>query len=236
MPMIVAQYDANLNLIPTNGSPLVAFTNGEVQQMTSGGTTTTVTVVSTDETGVATVSIEWVAPGFAVLAFFPYLGTVVPGQLPISLLGPCATTSGSITYAFYTTVRALPPDNNVPQQFVDLWNSSGGDQTQAWNFIYGQILYVYDMLFNVMLEFVNLGDQKKFADNIYGIWSAISAESALESSYAMPITRDLSAGKRLALQLWIYLIASGYPVPITVNSIPVGWPGPPAPPPSGAAH
>ncbi len=222
-PLIVAQYDANLNLIPTNGSPLVAFTNGDIQQMTSGGTTTTVTAVTTDETGVATVSIEWAAPGFAVLAFFPYLGTFVPGQLPISLLGPCATTSGSITYAFYATVRALPPDNDVPQQFVDLWNSSGGDQTQAWNFIYGQILYVYDMLFNVMLEFVNLGDQQAFASSISGIWSAISAESALESSYAMPITRDLSAGKRLTLQLWIYLIANNYPVPINVSSIPPGW-------------
>jgi hypothetical protein len=234
-PLIVAQYDANLNLIPTGGSPLVAFTNGDIQQMTSGGTTTTVTVVTTDETGVATVSIEWVAAGFAVLAFFPYAGPVVPGQLPISLLGPCATTSGSITYAFYTTVRALPGDNNVPQQFVDLWNSSNGDQTKAWNFIYGQILYVYDMLFNVMLEYVNLGDPGAFAGAISGIWSAISAESALESSYAMPITRDLSAGKRLALQLWIYLIAMNYPVPINVNSIPPGW-APPSNPPSGAAH
>jgi hypothetical protein len=228
--VMVAQYDANLSLIPTNGSPLITFTNGDVQTVTSGGTTTTVTVVTTDETGVATVEIEWAAAGFAVLAFFPFLGDLVPGQLPISLLGPCATTSGSITYAFYATVRALPADNAVPQQFVDLWNSTGGDQTQAWNFIYNEILYIYDMLFNVMLKHVNLGSQTAFAGSIYYIWPTISSEEALESSQAMPITRDLSAGKRLALQLWIYLIANCYDVPnFSVNSIPPGWAPPPPP-------
>jgi hypothetical protein len=228
-PVIVAQYDANLSLIPTTGSPLIAFTNGDVQQLTSGGVTTTVTSVTTDETGVATVTIEWVAAGFAVLAFYPYTEGNLPSP-PISLLGPDQTTSGSITYAFYTTVRALPPDNAVPQQFVDLWNSSDGDQTQAWNFIYNQILYVYDMLFNVMLAHVNLGSQMDFASSIYYIWPTISAEEALESSQAMPITRDLSAGKRLALQLWIYLIANDYSVPdFNVNSIPSGWAPPPPP-------
>ena len=31
-------------------------------------------------------------------------------------------------------------------------------------------------------------------------------------------------GKRLALQLWIYLVANGYNVPsFNVNSIPAGW-------------
>jgi hypothetical protein len=47
---------------------------------------------------------------------------------------------------------------------------------------------------------------------------------AQESTYAMPITRDLSAGKRLALQLWIYLVANNYNVQnFNVNSIPAGW-------------
>lgn len=221
--VMVAQYDANLSLIPTNGSPLIAFTNGNQQTVMSGGITTAVTIATSDENGLANVAIEWVAPGFAVLAFFPYSGAMLPGP-PISLLGPCATTSGSITYAFYTTVRALPEDDAVPKQFVDLWSSTNGDQTQAWNFIYNDILYVYDMVFNVMLEFVNLGNQSAFAQSISSIWSAISVESAEESSYAMPITRDLSAGKRLTLQLWIYLIANNYNVPnFSVSSIPPDW-------------
>jgi hypothetical protein len=221
--VMVAQYDANLSLIPTNGSPLVYFANGEIQNLMSGGTTTTVTTLTTNGDGVGNCSIGWSEPGFAVLAFFPYSGNTIPGP-PISLLGPCQTTSGSITYAFYTTVRALPADDGVPQQFVDLWNSTNGDQTQAWNFIYTNILYIYDMLFNVMLKFVNLGDQSAFARKIVPIWSAISAENAVEGTTAMPITRDLSAGKRLTLQLWIYLIANDYKVAdFNVNSIPADW-------------
>jgi hypothetical protein len=224
--MMVAQYDANVSLIPASGSPLVEFTNGNVQTIMSGGTVTNITIVTSDDNGKANVSIGWVAPGFAVLAFFPYSGTMLPGP-PISLLGPCATTSGSITYAFYATVRALPADDGVPQQFVDLWNANQ-DQTAAWNFIYNEILYLYDMVFSVMLEYVNLGSRTAFADNIQYIWPAISSSSAVESTYAMPITRDLSSGKRLALQLWIYLIANNYDVPgFNVDSIPAGW-APPA--------
>jgi hypothetical protein len=49
-------------------------------------------------------------------------------------------------------------------------------------------------------------------------------EAAQDSTLAMPITRDMSAGKRLALQLWIYLVANNYNVPnFNVNSIPAGW-------------
>jgi hypothetical protein len=223
--VMLAQYDANLSLIPTSGAPLVAFTSGDIQQVTSGGVTTTVTVVTSESDGVAPVTIGWVAPGFAVLAFFPYSGSNLPLP-PTSLLGPGSTISGSITYAYYATVRALPADNSVPQQFVDVWNTTPPSENQAaaWNFIYLNILYVYDMLFNVMLEHVDLGSQSAFASSIYGIWSAISVESSAESTYYMPITRDLSAGKRLALQLYVYLIANNFNVPnFNVNSIPPGW-------------
>jgi hypothetical protein len=224
--VLIAQYDANLALIPaTDGAPLIAFTNGDVQQVTSQGVTTTVTVVTSEADGVATASIGWVAPGFAVLAFFPYSGSTLPLP-PTALLGPGSTINGSITYAYYTTVRALPADNSVPQQFVDVWNTTPppDNQAAAWDFIYRNILYVYDMLFNVMLEHVNLGSQSQFASSINGIWSAISVESAAESTYYMPITRDLSAGKRLALQLYIYLIANNFNVPnFNVSSIPPGW-------------
>ena len=212
--VMIAQYDASLSLIPTGPPPLVAFTNGDRQTVTSNGIPTDVTVVTTDGNGNASVDIAWVTPGFAVLAFFPYSGSTLP---PPSLFP-------TITSAFYTTVRCLPADDAVPQQFVDLWNSSNGDQTLAWNFIYNEILYVYDMVFSVMLEYVNLGSQADFAKSAASIWSAISEESFPESTYAMPITRDLSAGKRETLQLYIYLIENNYNVPnFGVGSIPPGW-------------
>jgi len=88
------------------------------------------------------------------------------------------------------------------------------------------------MLFNVMLKFVNLGSEAAVKSNLSGIWNAIAQDAALESTFAMPITRDMSSGKRLALQLWIYLVANNYNVPnFNVNSIPAGW----APPQKKAA-
>jgi hypothetical protein len=216
--LMVVKYDGNLNLIPTNQPQYVNFTNGEqtIINVPNGNqyVSTYVSIYETDQNGNATVGIEAQNPGFPVLAFLPFSGDILPQP--------------SLSYdftddAFYTTVRVLSFDDSIPQEFVDLWNGTG-DQAQAWNFIYFQILYVYDMLFNVMLEYVNLGSQQAVEQNISSIWSAISQESAAESTYAMPITRDLSAGKRLTLQLWIYLVANNYNVPdFNVDSIPSGW-------------
>lgn len=151
--------------------------------------------------------------------FFPYTGDNLP-QPPAILLSQSVSL---ITYAFYTTVRVLPFDETVPGKLVEIWNTTG-NQEQAWQLIYTNILHVYDMLFSVMLQYVNLGSQSAVTAHLSGIWNAISEEAAQESSYAMPITRDLSAGKRLALQLWIYLAANDYNVPgFNVNSIPAGW-------------
>jgi hypothetical protein len=173
-----------------------------------------VSLFTTDQNGVATVGIAAQSPGFPVLAFFPFTGNTLP-QPPASF--------NFLDDAFYTTVRVLPFDDQVPQQFLDLWNSTK-DPTQAWEFIYNEILYVYDMLFNVMLEFVNLGSQTAVENNLSGIWSAIAQEAAVESTYAMPITRDLSEGKRVTLQLWIYLVSNQYKLDaLSVDSIPAGW-------------
>jgi hypothetical protein len=213
--LLAQYYDSNLDLLPSNQAPLVEFLNGNVVTINAGGIETVVTILTTDGNGNATASIRAQGPGFPVIAFFPF---AEGDPLPQPPAGFNFTDD-----AFYTTVRVLPFDDAVPQEFVDLWNNSG-DQTAAWNFMYFQILYIYDMLFNVMLKYVNLGSQQAVEQSLSGIWSAIAEASADESTYAMPITRDMSAGKRLALQLWIYLVANGYNVPnFSVNSIPPGW-------------
>jgi hypothetical protein len=196
----------------------VNFTNGQQKSVPVPGSnppvSADVAIFSTDQNGIATVGIAAQNPGFPVLGFFPFSGDTLP-QPPASF--------SFIDSAFYTTVRVLPFDDQVPQAFVDLWNSTY-NQTQAWDFVYKEILYLYDMLFNVMLKFVNLGSETAVKSNLSGIWNAIAQDAALESTFAMPITRDMSAGKRLALQLWIYLVANNYNVPnFNVNSIPPGW-------------
>jgi hypothetical protein len=216
--LLVAQYDSGLNLLPSNHVPFVSFTNGNPTTITVPGDsptiTTNVTVLTTDENGLAAVGIAAQGPGFPVLAFFPFSSGTLP-QPPISF---------DVTDdAFYTTVRVLPFDDGLPAAFVNLWNGAQ-NQAQAWAFVYGQVLYLYDMLFNVMLEFVNLGNQQAVEGSISYIWPLISKEAAVESTMAMPVTRDMSAGKRLTLQLWIYLVANNYNVPnFNVGSIPAGW-------------
>lgn len=216
--VLIAQYDQNLGLVPTQATPLIVFGSGEQSVVTSGGAPTIVAKVTSDDTGVANLAIAPFTPGFAVLAFYPYTGDTAPVPQP-SLFGPTMP----IMSAFYTTIRILPFDDALPQRFVDQWNA-GQNQTLAWQFIYNQILYLYDMVFNVMLEFVNLGSQTAVEGAIGSIWKLTSAEAAKESTMAMPITRDMSAGKRRTLQLWLYLVGNKYDVPdFNVDSIPEGW-------------
>lgn len=220
--VLVAKYDEGLSLIlTTNQTQLVNFTTGQQSVPVGDNTTAAVAIVTADENGIATVGIEAQSPGFPVLAFFPYTGDTLP-QLPPTLFNPPANVF-LITSTFYATVRVLPFDAAVPDDFVQVWNVTG-DPGQAWEFIYLNILYVYDMLFSVMLEYVNLGNQSAVEAQISTIWGMISEEAAQDSTLAMPITRDMSAGNRLTLQLWIYLVANNYNVPnFNVDSIPPGW-------------
>ncbi len=217
----------NLTLVPVGDADgnvqVVNFTNGTTTNVTVGSVTTEVAIVTADETGVATVDVSAQAPGFLVLAFYPYAsGDAQP--VPPANIGPGPTPFAQwITYQYYTTVRVHPFDDAVPQAFCDLWNTTH-DSTQAWNFIYTNILYVYDMLFSVMLQYVNLGSQSTVEQSIQYIWPVIAADAAEESSGAMPVTRDMSAGNRLTLQLWIYLVANKYAIQtLTPASIPAGW-------------
>lgn len=212
--VLIAKYDGNLSLIPTDQTQYVNFTNGQQQTIQSGTIQTNVSIYTTDQSGNVIVGIESQAPGFPVLAFYPFAAGQPFPVLPAVLLGPPTQVPNNetISNAFYATVRALPFDSGVPQQFINLWNQTH-DPAQAWDFIYHQILYVYDMLFNVMLEHVNLGDRSAVEGSIRGVLQLTSKASALESTFAMPITRDMSDGKRKALQLWGYLVIHNYQVP-----------------------
>jgi len=203
--VLVAKFDNNLSLIPTTLPQFVNFTNGQQQIVTTSGIPTSVTVVVADQNGIATVGIAAQSPGFPVLGFFPFaIGSALP-QPPATLFPPGP--------AFYATVRVLPFDSSVPGQFIDLWNSTH-DPAQAWTFVYNNILYIYDMIFSVMLKYINLGSRDAVEKSAAAIAALIAKDVAAESTMAMPITRDLSSGKRTTLQLWLYLVNKQYNVPV----------------------
>jgi hypothetical protein len=207
--VLLAQYDQKLNLVPSTPPQYIAFTVGEQRVVNSIGnsTATIAAVIIADANGIATAGISAQTPGFPVVAFFPFSGEAWPAPPP-SLLSP-----SRMFYAFYTTVRVLPFDDALPQEFIDLWNRTH-DSTQAWNFVYYRILYLYDMIFPVMLKYVNLASQSTVEQNAASIAAAIAQPLAAEGTGAMPVTRDLSRGKRLTLKLFLFLVTNNYNVPV----------------------
>lgn len=186
--------------------PYVTFPDGDVVDVGADGT--------------ATVRIAANAPGFPNLAFYPFLaGQPVPEPQAQVGFGFSAQnpTQVRIGTAFYSAVRVMPFDNELVAQFVDRWNGTGVysgqpkyDRTLAWQFIYDNIFYAYDMIYPVMEMFMPFGNLVRVEGAIDQLLMMIS-EDFLDSTLYMPVTRELSAGKRLILQAWGGLVTRKYP-------------------------
>jgi hypothetical protein len=188
---------------------IVNVTNGQnstVKVSNGGGTIeTNVTVVDVDANGVARVDIAAASAGLPVLMFYPFR----PGSpLPTPQYDFDDAVPSGVSY--YTTIRVLSFDDAFVDQFVQLWNSTF-DPAKAWDFVYSNILYLYDMIFPVMLRFVPLGERARVEGAVDQVLTLIAPSYFAESTLAMPITRDLSQGKRTVLQLWGNLVKRNYP-------------------------
>ena len=197
--------------IPVKGKQVVNIVNGQSAPITLGPIQTIATTLQTDANGNATLMLQAESPGFPVIAFYPYLA----GQAPPP---PLATFSEALT-AMFTSIRVLSYDDAFVDQFVQLWNSTF-DPAKAWDFVYANILYLYDMIFPVMLKFVPLGDRQRVEGAIDQVLALIAPSYFVESTLAMPITRDLSRGKRTVLELWGGLVKKNYP-PQPISKPPV---------------
>jgi hypothetical protein len=153
------------------------------------------------------------APGFPILAFYPKPAP----QLSVGF-GFSAPPAVSIGTSFYSVARVLPFNDDLYGQFVHCWNGTGSyagqpkyDRLQAWRFVYGKILYVYDMIFPVMDLFMPLGDLMRVEGAIDQLMVMITEDMEVSSTLYMPVTRDLSAGKRKVLEAWGSLVVRKYP-------------------------
>lgn len=167
--------------------------------------------------GEATVTLDYNQPGFPVVAFYPFIGATAPVPQTQVGLGP-ALPYANIGTSYYCNVRTMPADNWLLQEFVDCWNATGSyagtqpyDRLQTWNFIYSNILYVYDSLFPVMDKFMPLGQLESVEAAVDQLVTMISQEWVDQSTLYMPVTRDLSAAKRQILLAWGDLINRKYP-------------------------
>ena len=103
----------------------------------------------------------------------------------------------------YLNVRTLPFDDELAKNTPD--------QELRWSFIYDHILRVYDIINPVMARQgidKPLDDRQRMINLVAGIKRVI-AESTFESARHMPVTRDMSAGRRLLLQRWCELVLDG---------------------------
>lgn len=190
--------------VPDEPPPLnVTFADGEI--------------IPVDANGNAVVNVSSLNPGFPIVVLYPFgpdEQTPVP-EGTIQFGGPYPAYT--IPFAPYFVCRVLPFDDGLYFQFAECWNATGPYQgqpqfnrMQAWNFIYSNILYLYDMLYPVMDRFMPLGNLDDVEKKITQLMEMIST-NMLDSTLYMPVTRELSAGKRLVLEVWGYLVSNGYP-------------------------
>ena len=169
--------------------------------------------------GEATVRLEANDPNFPIIAFFPFLpGEDFPPPADTVNFGFSGYSTPSIDNAFFATGRVMAFDNALVPKFVDRWNGTGEyagqpkyDRTLTWLFIYENILYVYDMLFPVMDQFMPLNNLVRVEGAIDQLVRMVQEEWVVKSTLYMPVTRDLSAGKRLILETWGNLVNRKYP-------------------------
>ena len=173
--------------------------------------------VPVDGQGNATVSITSQAPGFPILAFYPALAgqpvsppTTVgfsfsaprrpPDRHRLLLRGPGAAVRRR---AAQPVPRLLERHGELPGQPKMIVSRLGGS-------LYGNILYVYDMIFPVMDKFMPLGNLPRVEGAIDQLMMMITEEMETASTLYMPVTRDLSAGKRRVLEPWGSLVVRKY--------------------------
>lgn len=168
---------------------------------------TTVLPVAADGTAELVVSAQ--QPGYRHLRFAAFTGAVAPAP-PVQL---------SIATAQFTSLRTLP--------FDDALEAATPDQALTWDFIYSTILQTYDAIAPRMSNIIDLGNAdavRTFARTI----RRLTAAELFESIAYMPVTRDLSRGKRRLLHRFCDLLLGALSTRELVTA------APPAAAPTGA--
>ncbi len=156
--------------------------------------------------GRATVTFDSVRPGFPVVAFFPYFENDTP-PTPPDVLPPFGAPQRAFNSAYYSSVRVMPFDDDLPAQFQQVLDTTGNDRDAAWEFVYERIMYLYDALYPIMRYYgsLDLGEQKAVEQNIDQI-IRLCEPHMLDSTLYMPASRDLSNGKRTVLKMYRDLV------------------------------
>jgi hypothetical protein len=162
--------------------------------------------------------VEGVAenPGLFTLAYFPFGGT--PPEPPRGM------DSGLISTGAFTAFRVLPAD-------VEL--GAVPDAELTWDLVYRSVLMGYDAIAPRMSHVIRL-DHGDAVATFARRFLEVTDPANFESGRYMPVTRDLSAGKRTLLRRFCQRALVGSPGANEAAAVPAPLPAAPraAPPPS----
>ncbi|MFT5787124.1 MAG: hypothetical protein ACI9KK_002486 [Ascidiaceihabitans sp.] len=150
----------------------------------TGGTTETTGNSYPVTNGQATVTFDGQDEGNCIVLLQAFTGV----DVPVTLAQFPAPTTG------YAAIRVMPTDADI---------NAVADADVTWDYVYNNVLRPFDLVYRGMSCGVfSLGSQdavKAHANSIVGLTDL----SQFESPLYMPVTRDLSAGRRALL--WRYL-------------------------------
>jgi hypothetical protein len=137
--------------------------------------------------GAVSFSLTSVNPGTAMLGFFPFYGSNQPQPAPGGVNG----FPSSQTTSYYAVVRCLGFDNGL---------LSLPDDQINWDNTYQIVLQVYNLVYPKMSVYADLGDQTTVENMAARILRATEYPQNFDWTMFMPVTREMSAGKRSLLR------------------------------------
>ena len=149
--------------------------------------------------GKITFPIKSVNPGTAMLGFFPFTGNTPPQPLPggnNGFPGPQYTN-------YYAVIRCLGFDNAL---------LSLPDNQVNWKNTYEKVLQVYNLVYPEMSRIRDLSDLNVVKGMAEQILAATKYPANFEWTMFMPVTREMSAGKRNLLQRFCAKVINNEPV------------------------
>jgi hypothetical protein len=197
--VLVAQYyEVPQDTNPNNPFPyvLVTTTNQAKACLTlNGQPIQTIVPVSN---GKITFPIKSVNPGTAMLGFFPFTGNTPPTPPG----GPGSTFPAQTT-SYYAVIRCLGFDNAL---------LSLPDSQVNWKNTYEKVLQVYNLVYPEMSRIRDLSDLNVVKGMAEQILAATKYPGNFEWTMFMPVTREMSAGKRNLLQRFCTKVLNNEPV------------------------
>lgn len=166
--------------------------------------------VPVDARGAAKLKLKATAPGLASLLVLPF------GQGEQEPTGPSAVAFMGLEQSeAYLSVRILPFDDSL--EFATK------DTELTWKFMYENVFRVYDLIFPGMSVLFDMKDQNLMERLSMRIATLVSRDK-FESFEYMPITRDLSNGKRRLIARWANKLAAerGAPAILLAEAAPIG--------------